>query len=258
MISLFQSKPVLDEESIQWMLDVYSWALRNFDARVFFEETILVTPTNECFPGEKQTAFDKADLILQQVKRHASMAAWPVELVEEDANLNQIPELAFEGSVRGQYALAPKSPGKNTRLPVSYRGELLRNPQIIISDYAQILAHYLGGTTSELPPGGAENWPHCTELLGVFMGFGLMFANTAYNVRVSSCGSCQGPSLERVNYLSQYDICYALAIFAELKEIPSGQVLTFLKKSLHPFYKKALKDIRGRSHELNMLKEYRT
>ena len=140
---------------------------------------------------------------------------------------------------------------------VVYQPELLRNPQALIANYAQLLAHYLGSTAQQPPPGGTDNWPHVTELLGVYLGFGLMFANTAYNVRVSSCGSCQGPTAERVNYLSQYDISYALAIFSVLKDIPNKHVTAYLKKTLHPFYKKAVKDVMGRVEALNKLKEFK-
>ena len=78
MFNLFQKSPLLDEASIQWMFDCYAWALRHFDAKVFFNETILVVPTNDCFPGEGDSPYAKADLILQQVKHHAGMGNWPV------------------------------------------------------------------------------------------------------------------------------------------------------------------------------------
>jgi len=252
MFSLFQKSPILDEASIQWMFDFYAWALRHFDADVFFNETILVTPTNDCFPGEGQSPSEKAHLILEQVKRHAGMDRWPVQLVEEDDYERTAPQLAFNGTVRGQHALAPQA---SSALHATYQPQLLRNPQALIANYAQLLGHYLGSSSHEMPPGGVENWPHVTELLGVFMGFGLMFANTAYQARVSSCGACQGPITQRTNYLSQFDITYALAIFSVLKQTPAKSVTKHLKKTLHPFYKKAVKDVAGREEELQRLKE---
>lgn len=263
MMSLFQSKPLLDEESIQWMLDCYSWALQNFDAGVFFNETSLVVPSNEYFSGEEESPEGKAKLILEQVKRYAGMTNWPVSMVnEQEFTARNVaaepPKMLRNGTVRGEQAIVPQLADPNDRLLVIYQPELLRNPQALIANYVQLLAHYLGSTAQQPPPGGADNWPHVTELLGVFLGFGLMFANTAYNVRVSSCGSCQGPSAERVNYLSQYDISYALAIFSVLKDIPNKQVTAYLKKALHPFYKKAVKDVMGREGALNKLREFQS
>lgn len=261
MLSLFQSKPLLDEESIQWMLDCYSWALQNFDARVFFDETILVVPSNEHFGGKDESPEGRANLILEQVKKYAGMTNWPVTMVnEQEFTASNVaanpPKMLSNGSVRGEQAIVPQLAEENDRLLVIYQPELLKNPQALIANYVHTLAHYLGTTARQSPPGGTENWPHVTELLGVFLGFGLMFANTAYNVRVSSCGSCQGPSAERVNYLSQYDISYALAIFSVLKGVPNKQVTAYLKKALHPFYKKAVKDVMGREEALNKLKEF--
>ena len=104
------------------------------------------------------------------------------------------------------------------------------------------------------PPGGVENWPHITEVVAVFMGFGLMMANSANTVKIRSCGSCSGPAVERSNALSQYDITYALAIFSCLKEIPTREVLAHLKKSLWPFYKKAAKEVMNKTEELNRIR----
>ena len=258
MFGLFQHKSLLDEESVQWMFDCFDWALRNFDARVFYDETVLVKPTNDFFPGQETTAHGKAELILQQVKQFAGMKNWPLKLVEEqDFEAIPTPQLSFAGAVRGQHALAPAPAAPENILSVTYQAELLRNPQALIANYAQLFGHYLGATTKQPPPGGAENWPHITELLGVFLGFGLMFANTAYQVRVSSCGSCQGPIVQRTNYLSQFDITYALAIFTVLKNIPVKDVTGHLKKTLHPFYKKAVKDVANRQEQLSRLQEIR-
>jgi len=260
MLNFFQSKEILDEASIHWMLDCYAWALRNFDAHIFFNETRLVLPNNDYFPGQETSANARMDLILQRVKHFAGMDNWPVRLVDEEEYLSSScaagpPKLLVNGSLRGTQSIAPKLVASEQSLLVVGQPQLLHNPQALIASYAQMLAHYLGHAASEMPPGDLENWPHVTELLAVFLGFGLMFANTAYNVRVSSCGSCQGPSPERINYLSQYDITYALAIFASLKEIPVKQVTGNLKKTLHTFYKKALKDLSRHEKELNQLRK---
>ena len=121
-------------------------------------------------------------------------------------------------------------------------------------DYAHVLAHYLGSMSKEPPPGGVENWPHITEVVAVFMGFGLMMANSAHTVSIRSCGSCAGPAVERGNALSQYDITYALAIFSCLKGIPTREVLVNLKKTLRPFYKKAAKEVMRKSEELDRVR----
>jgi hypothetical protein len=184
------------------------------------------------------------------------MAHWPLQLVDEENHvLEAAPILPSRTTLRGEGATALKLVEPSGVLTVLYQPALLENPQALIANYAQMLAHYLGTTANESPPGGAENWPHITELVGVFLGFGLMFANTAHHVRVSSCGSCQRPIAQRENYLSQYDITYALAIFSQLKALPAKAVTVYLKKTLHGYYKKAMKDVAGRREDLNRLGE---
>jgi hypothetical protein len=94
-------------------------------------------------------------------------------------------------------------------------------------------------------------------VVAVFLGFGLLFANSAFNVRVGCGGSCATPANDRQNFLSQYDITYTLALFGVLKEIPDKQVLRHLKASLRGHYKHCVKDIRARPDALAGLPESR-
>jgi hypothetical protein len=143
---------------------------------------------------------------------------------------------------RGARALAADR--SHAPLTVTYEPSYVGNPEAMIAVYAHTLAHYLGLSVREPPPGGAENWPHVTELLAVFLGFGLMFANTALVFPRGGC--CGGPVVRRQAYVSQHDITYALAIFAALKDIPPKQVLEHLKKPLRGHFRQALREVRGR------------
>lgn len=254
LFGLLGRKPVLDEVTVQWMLDTFAWARRNFDARVFDEETILVTPSNEHFPGRSDSAQGMAEMILQQVKGHAGLANWPCRLLDESAMATMTPpRLAFTGALRGSQAQPPAPAGEALAIP--YEPGQLRDPEVLIANYAHALAFYLGAQAKEPPPGGAENWPHVTELLAVFLGFGVMMANSANTTRIRSCGSCSGPAVERHNYLSQYDITYALAIFCALKNIPTATVLRHLKSTLRPFYKQAFREVVNNKPALGRLRE---
>ena len=253
----FKSTPLLEEASAQWMFDTFSWALQNFDADVFFNETILVTPSNEHFPGRESSAEGMANLIFENVKKYAAMQHWPCRVVDESMEeIKELPRIQIEGPVRGS-KIAVQTPVEDAqKLVVMYRQESLLDPEVLIASFAHTLAHYLGTTAREAPPGGEENWPHVTELLAVFMGFGVMMANSANTTKIRSCSSCSGPAIERENFLSQYDITYALAIFSRLKNIPAGQVAKQLKSSLRPFYKKAVKDVMSRETQILQLREF--
>ncbi len=245
---------MLETESVLWMFDVYSWALRNLNAEVFFEHTILVCPSNAHFPGHVDSPLAMADLIFKRVVDFAGLNHWPLRLEPESSIESLVtPQLQIGGELRGTGTLTITTQSSNDGLVVPYSSDLLRDPEVLIATYAHNLAHYLGSAVQEPPPGGLENWPHITELLAVFLGFGAIMANTAFTTKIRSCASCAGPSVERTNYLSQYDMTYALAIFANLKDIPANQVSAVLKKTLRPFYKRAHQEVKHRRDDLERL-----
>ena len=255
MLSKFiKPKACLDDQSTLWLFDTFAWAMRNLDAGVFYEETILVTPSNEHFPGTENTAHGMANLIFNQVKEHAGVKHWPTKLINMAAGRPVgSPRIQIEGALRGSRGIMPTGEVAH-QLTIAYNPDQLRNPEVLIADYAHVLAHYLGSMSKEPPPGGVENWPHITEVVAVFMGFGLMMANSAHTVSIRSCGSCAGPAVQRGNALSQYDITYALAIFSCLKGIPAREVLVHLKKTLRPFYRKAAKEVMRKTEELDRVR----
>ena len=253
---LFKPAQLLDEASINWMFDTFAWSLRNFDADVFFNETILVTPSNEHFPGQEPSAEGMARLIFDRVKVYAGMQHWPFKLVDGHSVEEIKPvQPQIEGPLRGEAGVLASSMDDALKMVIPYYQDQLKDPEVVIANFAHNLAHYLGTTASEAPPGGEENWPHVTELLAVFMGFGLMMANSANTTKIRSCSSCSGPAIERENYLSQYDITYALAIFCTTKGIPQNLASKNLKSSLRPFFRQAMKDVKRRKSQLSWSEE---
>ena len=259
MFGLFKSEPPLDEPSIEWLFDIYGWSLKNFGADLFFNETLLVQPSNKFFPGNVSSVQGMAELILKQVKHYANLSHWPTRAVDQNQcsldDPSQPQRLLIEGAVRLPGGVVDERVPQEQGLTINYDPLMINQPEQLIASYAHILAHYLGSMAPEPPPGDRANWPHVTEVLAVFMGFGVLFANSAYNVKISSCGGCQGPVAERETFLSQHDITYALAIFCVLKDIPAGRVTGHLKSSLRGYFKGCIKDLKGRKAQLARLKE---
>jgi len=255
LLQLFSKKPVLDEQSIDWLFDTFAWALRNFDAALFRDHTVLVQPSDRFFPGRVDSVAGMAALICDRVKEYAGLSHWPTRLLDgRQCQLEATPQLLLQGPARSPSGVAPTQVEEGERLPILYDPALINNPEAMIASFAHTFAHYLGTLAQESPPGGEENWPHITELLATFLGFGLIMANSAFNVRIPRCGSCAPQPVDRQSFLSQYDLTYALAIFCELKGIPRGEVLPHLKGSLRGYYKQALKDVAGRTDELARLR----
>lgn len=249
---IFKAQPVLDEASIAWVFDTYAWALQEFDARMFWEETQLVAPTNRFFPGRERSEAGMAQLIFERVQHYAGLDQWSFQLVDADQTfaLDRGTSEALT-PLRGSRALCASA---SAPLPIPYAAELVANPEASIAHFAQLLAHYLGTVATQPPPGGLQNWPLTTEVLAVFLGFGLMLVNSAHTAP-ASCGSCRVGLPTRDSHLSQYDLTYALSLFTVLKAIDARETLPHLKPSLRGYFKRALRDVRQRHEALERLRE---
>ncbi len=198
-----------------------------------------------------------AQIIFDKVKDYAALKHWPCRLSTEQSCATQPARVIISGALREINGVEPAYVAYEDRLTILYDPRQVRNPEAIIASFAHTLSHYLGTMAKDTPPGGEENWPHITEILSVFMGFGLMFANSAFVYRNVTCGSCQPATVNRTAYLSQYDITYALAIYCVLKDIPVRTAVANVKKTLRSYFKKAYKDVKKRQPELETLQALR-
>jgi hypothetical protein len=258
--NLFTAKPPLDEPSIEWIFAVFGWALRWFDAGYFRDQTLLIAPTNDFFPGRADSIQGMAELIFHATTGYAGMGHWPLKLMTPEAGLPIAPPLlTLPSPLRGTPSTSADSgvlalTRSGTIIPIAYDPVLVNNPEALIAVLAQNLAHHLGAAAGEPPPGGLENWPQATEIVGVFLGFGIPFANTAFPFQSRSCGNCSGASPQRQAFLSQFDITYALALFCMIKGIPPREALRHLKSSLRPHGKRCLADVARRETDLEKLR----
>ena len=254
MLGWSRNKNLLEETAGQCLFEGFAWSLENFDADLFYEHTVLVLPTNAFFPGRVASMQEMADLIFSQVKGYAGVGHWPTLVVEQSTcPLLDSPKIEIKGALRGPEGIADESVSDERRLLVPYNPQQINNPEGMIASFVHILAHYLGQMARKPPPGGVEYWPHVTELLAIYLGFGLMFANSAFTFR-GGCGSCYNPNANRDAYLSEREATYALAIFSVLKAIPNSQVTAHLKSHLRGFYKKAVKEVSRRDGDLAHLR----
>ncbi len=255
MFNIFTKQKLLTEDTLEWLFDNFAWALANFDRDVFFQQTILVIPSNKHFPGTVNSVEGMARLIFEQVKAYASMKHWPCRLVDQSKAIEPVQpvKVLINGSIRGTGGIEPDAVDDEHKLLVAYNPQQINNPEAMIASYAHTLAHYLGSMAQEPPPDKEELWPQTTELLAVFMGFGTMFANSASVFR-GSCARCHNPLAERTAFLSEDEITYALALFCVLKEIPNNEVVPHLKKHLRAIFKRAVKELNQETTALNKLR----
>jgi len=80
------------------------------------------------------------------------------------------------------------------------------------------------------------------DLVACFMGFGVIFANTAYQFK-GGCGSCNNRNLNRQAALPELETVYALALFSVIKGVDIKQVKKALKPHLYKPFRQANKEI---------------
>jgi len=278
MLNIFKAKQsLLDEEIIEWIFNCYAWTLDQFDKDVFLNESVLVIPDNKHFPGKETSAEGMASLIFDQVKQYAGMAHWPTRLISLTVSNNESPSnqpIVIDGALRGKNANVPLNqsvmmqgansqsapfvssyPQPSNSIPFSYHPQQLKSPEGIIAHFAHGLSHHLASTAKIPPPGGADYRPMAGELTGIFMGFGIMFANSAVIARAGGCGGCGGAqSPVRQVFLSEEEATYALAVFCHLKSIDGSNATKHLKKHLRGFFKAALKDCKQRLENHSLIR----
>lgn len=252
MLSLFKSSPLIDELEESWILDTFLWAYELFDGQYFDEETQVILPTPAFFPKQLTSLSEMAAYIFNQVVDYSGMQNWPIQLVSPDQIKSvPFPTLTFKGRLRGKDAV-PNTvmsqyqdaswPTQNEQVLISFNPNQMKQPQDLIASFSQTLAMVLITNSRQLPPGGEKFVPQASELLGCFLGFGVMLSNTAYHFR-GSCGSCFNAYANRQSVLSEAEVIYVTALVAKLKNHPSNKVNKQLKPHLRSMYKKANKQI---------------
>jgi hypothetical protein len=255
--TLFKKKTLIDDESRQWLFDTFSWAVTHFNVKVFSQESILVLPNNQCFPGSVSSVHEMALNMFNHTVKYAGMESWPLRLVPpEQASAQELPLLNVLTDIRGKNAQIELLSSSDF-IDLSYHPSQVNQPQDLIAIFVQQLATLLVRQQAILPPGGKQFLPQAVDVLAAVMGFGLIFTNTAYQFK-GGCGSCNNRSLNRQSALPENEMLYSLALFCYLKNSTKKTVISLLKPHLRSDFKKMLKEIPPyleRSSELSLLTE---
>lgn len=240
---LFNTKPVIDENSRLWIFDTFEWAIEHFNSEVFKTETELVLPTNTFYPGRVGSIHEMASNIFTHTVQYAGMQNWPLTLVSpQQLNSIDFPALKIEQGLRGKLSVITLAENTNQTIKFTFNPNQINQPQDLIASYVQQLATILVMQQKILPPGGKEYLPQAIDILSCVMGFGVVFANTAYQFK-GGCGSCYNPRANRQAALSEQDTVYALALFCLLKSKKPKDVKSHLKKHLRKPFIKAFQEI---------------
>jgi len=242
LAKLFSPKTIIDENTENWIFDTFAWAIENFDINVLINDARLILPSNEFYPGTVSSVDEMAQAMFINTKNYAGMQNWPIQLTSTTpTSSTAIEDLSLGPIIRGEHAEVVVRTG-NDALMLGFTPNQVNQPQDLIAGISQALASILVVANKSLPPGGKEYLPQAIDLVACFMGFGVIFANTAYQFR-GGCGSCNNASLNRKAALTEPETLYALALFCVLKKEPVKNVKGHLKSHLKKDFVSAYKNI---------------
>jgi hypothetical protein len=115
---------------------------------------------------------------------------------------------------------------------ITYQPADVADPAKLIATFIHELAHYLLATRRSESPGGEDLHEYTTDLMTVYLGFGVFQANAAFNFSQHQDVMSQGWQYSRMGYLSERAFVFALAIFLELRGEGSDDANRFLKSHL--------------------------
>jgi hypothetical protein len=101
----------------------------------------------------------------------------------------------------------------NGRYQITYNPASLADPASLVATFAHELSHCLIPTARTAPPGGRELEEHATDLAAMFMGFGVLMANSAKSFdQFQNCGE-MGWQMQAQGYLSENALTTGRALF---------------------------------------------
>ncbi|PKF60383.1 hypothetical protein CW745_15050 [Psychromonas sp. psych-6C06] len=256
MFNIFKAKPLLTDEDAKWIFNTFDWALAHFDSEEFFQRTQLIEPSDKFFPGNVDSHQAVANTVFGATLKYTGLSHWPMQLVHPAAFASLPPaflNLDFSAGVKRNSADSTLLPFHSEHpLTITYNLNQTLKPEDLSASFAHYIAQHLVAQTQITPLGGKQLFAPATEILAVFMGFGILMSNSAYTFR-GGCGSCYNAAANRHACLSEDKMVFALALFCRLKGINPDIASKHLKKYLRSSLKRALQQIDDAKEQISPL-----
>lgn len=247
------------EETREWIHQAARWWIESFGGFEALRASTLLVPTEECFPVDTELeGHALAEDFFSFVLEHAGLSEWPLVLVPEE----EWPDVG--AILRGMPHHMTSAPVSHTKsapiaegdpLPIPYHPRLIAEPIGLVATMARGVSHYLLYEAPTELPGEADDREYFVDLGAVLLGFGVFLANAAFRFEQREEGVMIGWGYSRSGALSELDLSYTLALYAELLELPEREVLRHLRPNPKGFVKDARKHLaRHHARDLERLR----
>jgi hypothetical protein len=250
----FERKNFLDPEDADWHLQTWSWILKHCGGTARLKKSPVVTPTHEFFPPTAFQGETRARHIFEYVKKLAGLSELDCDLIAQSSYPQPAGELV---SGRPIYRIQRGTFGEDNGRPIiTYDPTQIDKPLLLVSTFAHELAHCRLANIGEAPPGGDAMKEYATDLMTVFLGFGIFGADCAFNFwQGPGGGRTGGPwGWSTSGYLREIDWVYALAVFLNLRGENDSVLEKWLKPSLYSELGAASRNIAANMAQLEGLR----
>lgn len=257
MIWLFRRKPLLDQETSDWMFEHVQWLLAHHAHRSAFASTRLLPLSERHFPIDDLGGHGAAQRLLEHVKTYAfvdhlsvTLRVDPTSGRFDQGGAGHVPQPRMTAA--GTYRFT----GYNTE--ITYDPRLVERPAELIAVLAHEISHaVLDFGASQSAPSEADEM--LTDLTAIFLGFGFYLMVFRYETRIASPEVAQAWATYFSDYMSLREICFATALFAVLKGADKATTLSHAGSVVGPdaraHLKRAFRDLEGESARIEALRE---
>ncbi len=241
----FRERTFLDPDDEEWQIETWKWFLDKFGGIPDLKHSSLVLPTRQYFPPTDKTGHERAEFIFECVKHLARMPDWPCRLVAQPRRAElRVGDITTLKPIT--HAPAGTFGFEGNEVVITYQPADIDNPGVLIATLAHELAHYLLLRWRTDIPGGDDVHELTTDLLTVYMGFGVFGASTAFNFSQHQDVMSQGWQWSRHGYLNERAWVFGQAVFLELRGETAETVKPFLKAHLYSDLTEAIRYLRRR------------
>jgi hypothetical protein len=235
--------PVTDDERT-WTDDSMRWFLDRFGRLALHRRVVLPTP--DFFPGAYSGTEAQVRAVVTRICGYLDLD--PARIVVEfvaDADAATVRLLESLPAARYQHTGAAghyqQRDGKGL---ISITDAPTVAPMALVATIAHELCHELLIGGGLVTPSRKDNEP-LTDLLTVFLGFGVFTANAAFEFTARTRGPRYGWQASRLGYLTEPMYGYALARYATMRGESAPAWAAYLDTNPRVYLKKGLRYLRA-------------
>ena len=226
----------------EWLEDSMLWLHGKLQISSFCEAP-TVLPTTEFFPEKYEASEAGVNVLLGRVMKYMGVSSSSVRLEiyteGSDDIYDGLPQYSFERRGSAGHMHPQKRAGKYV---IGVEEKNLSDPFSLVATLAHELGHVILLGRKYMRSSDQDH-EHMTDLVTVYLGFGVFTANSAFQYRSYSSGGDFGWSASRQGYLSEAMFGYALALYARMRGERDALWLEHLDKNILSYYKASRKFI---------------